>query len=250
MDLPYIIVFVSEWLGVIAVAWLLSLSRRFQKPTVGFLYARRDGLIALSLVALVIVFSVVYHSRINPPQFSQPLRMAPAPVHNLTQALLLAGFSLAPFIIALLARQQPIRSIGWNPALVTPGLQMGVAMGLLTIFLHNRVMDVLGGLAVPVLSSLPLALGIAVAEETIFRGYLQMRLSWWLGPWPGIVLSAALFTLWHLPAWLQNFPNETILSLAGLTFVQGMVLGWVMRRSGCVVAPALYRAISIWVTLI
>lgn len=250
MEFTNFVAFISEWIGVIAVAWLLSLSRRFQKPPIGFLYARRDGLMALSLTALIIGFSFLYSSRINPPEFSQTLRISPAPVHDLMQVLPLAWICLVPFVIALLVRQQPVRSIGWNPALVTPGLQMGVAMGLLTLFLHNRVMDVLGGLATPLLPSLPIAIGIALAEETIFRGYLQMRLAWWLGPWPGLVISAALFTLWHLPAWLQTLPDQTILTLSVLTFVQGLVLGWIMRRSGTVAASALYRGVSIWVSLL
>jgi membrane protease YdiL (CAAX protease family) len=245
-----IIVFVTEWLGAIAVAWLLGLSRRFQKPQVGFVYARRDGIVALSLSGVIIIFSYLYYTVISPPQFSQPLRITPAPAHNLLQALIMAGICLLPFIVALVLRDQPLRSIGWNPALLTPGLQMGVAMALLTIFLRNRVMDVLGGLAAPVLSSLPIALGIALAEETIFRGYVQMRLVWWLGTWPGLVISAAIFTLWHLPVWLNALPTETILYLCGLTFAQGLVLGWVMQKSGTVVAPALYRAVSIWVNLI
>jgi membrane protease YdiL (CAAX protease family) len=245
-----IIVFISEWLGVISVAWLLGLSPRFRKPQVGFRYARRDGLMALSLSVVIIIFSYLFYSKINPPAFVDPLYMSPAPVHNLTQALILAALCLTPFVIALLVRQQPIRSIGWNPTLITPGLQMGVAMAILTIFLRNRVMDVLGGLSTPVLGALPIALGVALAEETIFRGYIQMRLVWWLGFWPGIMLTSALFTLWHLSAWLPALPMQTILILSGLTFVQSLVLGWVMRKSGSVVTPILYRAISIWVSLI
>jgi membrane protease YdiL (CAAX protease family) len=245
-----IIVFVTEWLGAIAVAWLIGFSRRFQIPEVGFRYARRDGIVALSLSLLIIIFSLLYYTTIKPPLFPQPLRITPAPVHDLLQALILAGVCLLPFLVALVARDQPIRSIGWNPALLTPGLQMGMAMALLTIFLRNRVMFVLSGLATPVIGSLPIALGIALAEETIFRGYIQMRLTWWLGAWPGMVLSAALFTLWHLPAWLNTQPVETILYLCGLTFINGLVLGWIMRKSRTVAAPALYRAVSIWMNLL
>jgi len=250
MGLPDMIAFISEWLGIAAATWLLSLSRRFQKPQIGFRYARRDGLIALSLSALIIVFSFLYYTVIKPPQFPQPLRISPAPTHDLLQALIVAAMCLAPFVVALLARQQPIRSIWWNPALLTPGIQMGIALALLTLFLRNRVMDVLGGLANPVLPSLPIAIAIALVEETIFRGYIQMRLAWWLGPWPGIFASAAIFTLWHMPAWVQTLPFQTVLILSGLTFGQGLVASWVMRRSGTVVAPALYRGFSIWVSLI
>jgi membrane protease YdiL (CAAX protease family) len=92
--------------------------------------------------------------------------------------------------------------------------------------------------------------GISLTEETVFRGYIQMRLSWWIGQWAGLALTAALFSLWHLPAWLNRVPIETGLLLAGLTFVQGLVLGWIMSKSQNVIAPALYRSISIWMNFL
>lgn len=245
MDIRYYIGFLSEWLGVIAIAWLLGLSPRFQQPQVGFKYARRDGTFALLLYALVLFFAFIYYN-FFPPRFPQPLFPAPAPVHDLTQALILAGVSLAPFVVALIWRKQPARSIGWHQVLLRPSLQMGFAMAVLTIFLRNRVMDVLGGLATPTLSILLLAVLLAVAEETIFRGYIQMRLTWWLGQNLGLAITSALFTLWHAVPWMRTQPLETTLILAGLTFVQGLVLGWIMRKSGHVLAPTLYRSVSIW----
>jgi len=247
--IPYI-GFISEWLGAIAVAWLLSLSPRLQRPPLGFLYPRREGFISFSLFGLILVFAYLFNQTLQLPSFSQPLRMVPAPNHDLWQALVLAGLCLLPFLLALVTRKQPPRSAGWNQALITPGLQMGVALAILTIFLRNRVMDVLSGLGAPVLGALPLALGISIFEETIFRGYIQMRLAWWLGAWPGTIITSALFTLWHLTAWVNYLPTETIFILVGLTFAQGLVLGWIMRKSGTVVSPILYRTMSIWVSLI
>jgi membrane protease YdiL (CAAX protease family) len=250
LSINYYVGFISEWLGAIAVAWLLGLSPRLQGPPVGFRYPRREGFVSLSLFGLILVFTIFYYQTINPPVFTDPLLISPAPVHNLGQALILAGLCLLPFLAALVTRKQPPRSAGWDRALLAPGLQMGVALAILTIFLRNRVMDVLGGLSAPVLGALPLALGLSLFEETIFRGYIQMRLGWWLGAWPGLALTAALFSLWHLPAWAGSLPTQTTLILLGLTFVQGLVLGWIMHKSRTVVAPVLYRAISIWVSFI
>ena len=150
------------------------------------------------------------------------------------------------FVAALLLRKQPVRSIGWNPALLKPALQMGFAIAVLTVFLRNQVMVIFAGLQPEQVLPLPLALLLAVAEETIFRGYIQQRLAWWLKPIPGTLLTAALFALWHLPPWLNHLPVETILTLLALTFIQGLVLGWVMHKAGHAAAPALYRAFSIW----
>ncbi|HEX9018478.1 MAG TPA: CPBP family intramembrane glutamic endopeptidase [Anaerolineaceae bacterium] len=222
------------------------MSSRIQRPQIGFKYARRDGIIALSLYLLILVFSFLFYA-FNAPVYPQPLHLAAAPVNDLGQALTLALLSLAVFAAAMVIRRQPIRSIGWNPATLRPALLAGFALAVITIFLRNRFMYILGGQAGDKLIPLLLALGIAMAEETIFRGYLQLRLVWWLGPVPGILLTSALSTLWHVPAWLGRLPVETTLILTGLTFLQALVLGWAMRKTGHVLVPGFYRAISIWV---
>jgi len=249
LDFRYFAAYISEWLGAFATAWLLSISPRFKRPPLGFKYPRRDGFIALSLSALVLVFSFFYYSYYA-PVFPEPMRIDPAPVHDLNQALIVAGICLLPFIISLVLRRQPIRSLGWNRTFFTPGLQVGFALAILTIFLNNRFMDVLSGKVFEQLTPLLFALGISLIEESIFRGYIQQRLAWWLGPVPGILLTAAISTLWHLPVWLNRLDTITILTLFGLTFIQALVLGWIMRKTGHVVAPALYRAVSIWMQFI
>ncbi len=245
MDLRFYIAFLSEWLGAVGTAWLLSISPRFQKPPIGFLYARRDGLAALSLYAVILFFSFFFYTYTT-PLFPEPIRIAPAPVHALAQALIVAAVCLVAFIAALFVRKQPIRSIGWNPALLKPTLQMGFAIAVMTIFLRNQIMPLLAGLGSERIFPLFLALLVGLVEETIFRGYIQMRLAWWLKPLPGILLTSALFAVWHLPVWINRLPGETVLMLFGLTFVQGLVLGFIMRKSGHVAAPALYRGVSIW----
>lgn len=240
-----IIAQVSEWLGAVAVAWLFSLSPRLQKPRIGFKYARRDGITALMLYVLILVLSFIFYS-LNPPQIPTAVQPHPAPVVDLSQALTVAAMSLAAFVVSMVVRKQPIKAIGWNPELFVPALQMGFAIGILTLFLRNRVMDILTHVSTPQLTLLLLAMGVALAEETVFRGYIQLRLTWWLGDWPGMLLTALMFTLWHAPSWINRLPLETQLLVAALTFGQGLVLGWVMRKSGHVIAPAFYRSISIW----
>jgi membrane protease YdiL (CAAX protease family) len=240
------VAYLSEWLGAFAVAWLLSLSPRFQRPVIGFRYARRDGIAALSLAVVVVAFSFLFYG-FNPARLLEPARTSPAPVTELPHLLLVAGISLLPFVAALVIRKQPVRSMGWNPPLLVPAAQLGVAAALLTIFLRNRHMALLAGLPAEAFTPLLLALGIGIAQETIFRGYVQMRLAWWLGPVPGIGLTALLSTLWHLPAWISLLPGEPALLVAGLTFIQALLLGWIMRKTGHVLAPALYFAVSTWV---
>lgn len=246
MTIPVLIGYISEWLGVLAIVWIFSLSPRFQRIPLGFQHARRDGIMALSLYGVILAFSFLFYGQMAQPIFPEPLIPAPAPVHQLPQAAMAAGLCLLPFLIALALRQQPPKSAGWRQSTLTQSVQLGVVLALLTIFLRNRVMEVLGGDSAPVMQFLPLALAVAVLEETIFRGYIQQRLAWWLKGWPGVVLTAILFTVWHIPAWLGRLPTETIVVMSVLTLAHGLLLGWMMQKSGHAAVPALYRAVSIW----
>ena len=245
MDIRAYVAVISEWIGAFAASWLLSLSPRLRTPPVQFKYARRDGLIALSLYVLTLIFVFVYYA-MNPPVFPATVPLVPAPAHPTGRNLFIAAVCLVVFLVALATRRQPILSIGWKPALIRPGLEMGAALAILTVFLHNRVMAVLSGISGDAGRGLLIALGISLCEETIFRGYIQLRLGSWLGRWQGVLLTAALFAIWHLPAWLNHLPTTTLLTLLGLTFIQGLVLGWVMEKGKSVAAPALYRTLSIW----
>lgn len=69
-------------------------------------------------------------------------------------------------------------------------------------------------------------------EENLFRGYLQPLLIARTGYWPGIVLQAALFSLAHIGYFTTLFPFV-------LSFIIGLVLGWMRGRDRSLVAPFL-----------
>ena len=48
--------------------------------------------------------------------------------------------------------------------------------------------------------------------------------------------------------WVLPFASLGVLLL--VTLIQGLLLGWIMRKSGHVLAPALYRAVAAWLLLI
>jgi membrane protease YdiL (CAAX protease family) len=80
----------------------------------------------------------------------------------------------------------------------------------------------------------------ALPEEVFFRGYLQTLFA---KAWPSrrgqdlaIVAAAACFALAHL------LPGPQLSRLA--TFFPGLVLGWLRRRSGGIVAPIVFHALA------
>jgi membrane protease YdiL (CAAX protease family) len=79
----------------------------------------------------------------------------------------------------------------------------------------------------------------AFAEETIFRGILQPTLQRKLGRWPGLVVTAVIFAVYHL-----KFKPAALLGKLAI----GLVLGGLRERTGTLWAPAIAHAL-IWVVL-
>lgn len=81
----------------------------------------------------------------------------------------------------------------------------------------------------------------AIPEETIFRGILQPTLQQKLGRWPGIVLSAFIFSIYHVQYAL-------VLPLLVSHFVFGLIFGLLRERTGTLWAPAIAHAL-VWIVL-
>lgn len=81
----------------------------------------------------------------------------------------------------------------------------------------------------------------AIPEETIFRGILQPTLQAKVGRWPGIALTAAIFSVFHVQFQLA-------LPLLLSHFCWGLILGLLRERTGTLWAPAIAHML-VWIVL-
>jgi uncharacterized protein len=94
--------------------------------------------------------------------------------------------------------------------------------------------QVLWGVALaPVFNAIP-----TFGEEWGWRGYLLPQLLP-LGQWPALLLSGAIWGLWHAPIILlgYNYPEHRILALPLMilsTIVMGVLVGWLRLASGSI----------------
>jgi membrane protease YdiL (CAAX protease family) len=230
------LLFISEWIGAVAVAMIAGTSARFTRVKLVFKYPRREGVVALGVFLLILFLAFVLAS--------VPDMSIAALSSELTKRLILAVGGMVPVIVGLWRRKQPVRSAGWSRGKLTPAIQLGLALAFLTIFLRGKFGGVVTSLAGGAVSMLAYSLGIAFLEETIFRGYIQPRLCSWWGETPGWLAASAIFVICQLPR-LMAAPDQIVFNLI-LTTGQSLVAGFVMQRSGHVMAPALYRAVSTW----
>jgi membrane protease YdiL (CAAX protease family) len=120
-------------------------------------------------------------------------------------------------------------------------------------FLHDSRAQISGGQLLYDLG-VPIVLLTAIPEEFAFRGVLLgSALRLW-GPWRAILITSALFGLWHIAPTLHTMSDNhefagaaasaagqvlLVLGAIAVTFVAGLVFCWLRLRSRSLVAPVM-----------
>jgi len=137
--------------------------------------------------------------------------------------------------------RRAVRTVALASLCVLPPVYLG--LWLLTAF----------GLPMPLCPVLPPRQGqaawllyqflyVAAAEEVFFRGYLLTNATRVLGTdrashtWIAIAISAACFALAHVVVQGQI--------ASALTFLPGLLLGWLFVRTRCLLAPILFHGLA------
>ena len=246
MELNFWLGNLSEWLGVVAVVMIAGISPLLKKVRpLTFRYPTREATYALSLFAVIYIFAFQFYSG----DLFAFLRdfSAVFPGGELARRMLLAVIALIPFIAAIALRGQPVRSMGWQKENLRSGLMVGLLLVVVILFLRGKFMPLLKGVSPQQAGLLPVWLVYTFSEETIFRGYIQLRLNSYLGVKWGWLATAGLFLLWQLPGKLWLFPVDQLWQPVLIAAVQGLLCGWMMKKTGHVVSSAIFRAFSGWI---
>jgi membrane protease YdiL (CAAX protease family) len=93
---------------------------------------------------------------------------------------------------------------------------------------------------------------VALAEETLYRGFLQGQLEAGLGRWPGYLVTALLFIGLHLPArLLGGEPLTQALRYATVQLLpMALLFGGAMLAAGHVAAPTLLHLAWNWASVL
>jgi len=236
----------AEMAGALAVTLLLGLSPRLNSvPPVGFKYPQREVKFALYIVTAALVINyLLFRFGVN----WLPTMISDKDGNAFTLLLTAALATVIIVVIALRARGQPSRSTGWQKALTRPAIQFGLSLVILTLFLRGKFLTVLGGIPQDALRMLVILLLIALAEETIFRGYVQMRFMAKFGRYGGWAIASIVYVLWRLPFLMYfGFQDSLLYFQIAILGLKSFLLGWIMIRSRHALVPALYHAFSMWI---
>lgn len=252
MNFMFVVALFTEYIGIIAVTMIMGLSPRFKRRPLVFQFPRREGLVSLGLLVLA---GAAQWALL--PRAAEALGLPAAStgdftftIMNLGTRVLIWGLLLLPFGASLLIRRQPLLSVGLGRQTWNASLQLGVALALMAVFLRGKVYPIINGaVQAPQLIFLLAALVMAFVEESIFRGFVMLRLSAWLGQTWGWLLSAVLYVIWCLPEriYLQHLAWPDLGIDLALLLAFGLLQGWIMRKSGQIVAPTLFNAFHRWI---
>ena len=90
---------------------------------------------------------------------------------------------------------------------------------------------------------------VGFAEETLFRGYVQVRWVATWGWWRGWLLTSLTMSLFHVPILFisQKLPAVDVLMETLQLLPASLLMGYAMRKSGNIAAPAI---IHLWLNFI
>jgi membrane protease YdiL (CAAX protease family) len=241
--------YVIEWMGVFAVVMIAGTSPLLKNiRRIDFRFPRREATFALSVFALCYLIAFQYFSN---PIFGFLLEFSKIlPGGEIAQRALLAVICLIPFLLATFLRGQPLKSIGWGKANLKAGFTLGLLLVIIAIVLRGKFTTLLNGISSEQGGLLLAFLILALAEETIFRGYIQLRLNSFLGVNWGWLATAALYLLWQFPGRLWVLPFADLWPTLVVSLVQALLFGWIMRKSGHVVSSIFFRAVAAWLLFI
>ena len=162
-------------------------------------------------------------------------------------------FIVAPVLIVIRIRREPWSSTGFSSHNLWRSLAISLPLCVMVLFSSGpSVIDTLQNLSIGHIWALGRASTIGFGEEFLFRGFMQIRMMSWLGRWKGWVVTSLVMALTHItPLLLEQGmgPLDALVSAAMLIPVS-LFLGFVMLRTGNVVAPGLLHAVAGWVNFL
>jgi membrane protease YdiL (CAAX protease family) len=169
--------------------------------------------------------------------------------YNLMPQLFLVVLYCLPMTLMLRLNRETLRSTGLTTSNFWKATVVGLFLAAATLVMgHGGPGAALRGLDSQRLQALLYFGIVGFGEEFLFRGYLQSRMVAWLGQMRGWVLASVIMALAHLPVRIlaqgMDLPHA-LASSAALIFVS-LLCGFVMLRTGNVVAPALFHAFADW----
>ena len=249
--LQFSISMVVTGLGFVLI-WLVT---RFYKPQsleIRFAIPRKEAMLAIGyvvglfLIIGIVFFFLVQHAGVPLGASGQfDLRRA------LSQWGVYATISIVPISIIIKIRKQSFEAVGLTTKNTKLSLGIGLALSLLVISFNTTEQFLDNLFAYSTLYAFIAYLAVGLGEELMFRGFLQLRCSTWLGETRGWILASTIMALAHLPQRIFAVgldPLQAFISAMSL-MPFSLWIGFFMTRTQNILGPTVLHTVVDWINV-
>ncbi|MDF2541403.1 MAG: Abortive infection protein [Herbinix sp.] len=200
--------------------------------------------------SLIIIFSVIIIGSVYVvifPYFSKYLSTLGITVEQSSIYILFTVI----VIWAVLHHKESLPSIGITKVNLIKSCILGLLLGIVFCVLNQFLSKTNQGIQILSVESLIMFLQfifVGFGEEIIFRGYLQSRLVAWLGLGKGLLITAIIFSFFHLPNHLimsgMNFQSSLINCLRLIPI--SLLFGYIMIKTKNIVSGSILHTVIDW----
>lgn len=247
---------ISLVFGVMAaVVYGLSRLLRSKPITPSISSPRRSSLVAIVLLVAILAAAIVgllIYSWVTGTPISQSSVREKLESPLAWIALATIPVYILPVVIITMRRKESLESIGITTKNLWQSIVIGVILSAAIILLSNpKNIQKLPLIGMSHVIALFFYAVVGFGEEFLFRGYLQNRLVAWLGTWGGLLLTAAIFVMFHIPQTLMLGSDwERVLMKTANYVPIALFLGFVMLRTGNLMTIGLFHTFANWVSVL
>ncbi len=133
--------------------------------------------------------------------------------------IVLLGVSV-PVIWTVIIKKRPLSELGIKRDKIVISIILGIILSVIQYFLTIKNIEVPAAKELIPLATMAIAVGFY--ENIFYRGWVQLRMEEYFGIIPGIVLSAVIYSLYHIG---YGMPSNEIITL----FIVGLVYSVIFR---------------------
>jgi membrane protease YdiL (CAAX protease family) len=242
--------FVTFAVGV-SIVFLLSKALAIRPKSIAIAEPKKEATLAIIVYVVLFVMAFAWFA-LSSMFHLQPFRFP----FDITQAwvlVLLEGTSLLIIIVAMKSTRQKLGMIGVNKTDMGKMIALGAILGVIYLAVTGLLVPYAGGGFAGLSSSLAFALVfsaiVGFSEETVWRGYIQTRLTAYGGSISGLVATSLIFACAHFPtSYYYQTPGDVLASLAWVLVrvPVSLLLGYIMLKSQNIIPSSIFHVFVDW----
>ncbi len=207
--------------------------------------ARSAIIVLISTFILIFIFTAI---------FSQGIRKDDLHSYGFEDVFVQAIIFLIlliPMFVVLARDRLKLSDLQYRKSNLILSLFLGILIGLIFLILSGRILQILKLSKSSLLFAGLQYLVVGFAEETLFRGYVQVRFIAQWGFWKGFISTSVIFCLWHFPTY--SLGMNMSFSAASIEVIKvlplSLLLGYSLEKTGNIITPVMIHLFINWVQI-